>query len=147
MNVCADAGFLIGLYDQTDQYHKAAAEYFGVLFESSANRLVIPWPVLYEAVSTRLARRRDAIALFERHWKYLLLRQRLELLSDSTFRDGVVEECFAESGKQDYRNLSAVDRILRRILSDRNLRIDAFITFNERDFADVCRKFGRQLYS
>ena len=147
MNICADAGFLIGLYDQTDPYHEDASRYFGGLFESRGHRLVIPWPVLYEAVSTRLARRRNALVLFERHWRYLLLRQQLELLSDLPFRDGVVDECFAELGRDHYRDLSAVDRILRRMLSDTHLRIDAFITFNERDFADVCRKFGRQLYS
>jgi predicted nucleic acid-binding protein len=147
MNICADAGFLIGLYDETDQHHKDATGYFSVLFESRANRLVIPWPTLYEAVSTRPARRRRAVELFERHWKYLLFRQQLELLSDLPFRDGVVDECFAELGKDHPRELSAVDRILRKVLSDTQLRIDAFITFNERDFADVCRRFGRQLYS
>lgn len=146
MNICTDAGFLIGLYDQTDQYHEEATRHFDSLFEPGANRLVVPWPVLYEAVSTRMVRRRNAVALFERHWKYLSLRQQLELLPDSPFRDGVVEECFEEVGQGHYRALSAVDRVLRRMLSNRGLRIHAFITFNAADFADVCRKFGRRLY-
>jgi len=146
MNICADAGFLIGLYDEADQYHVDAERHFR-LFESRANRLVVPWPVLYEAVSTRLVRRRNALGSFERQWKYLLLRQQLELLSDLPFRDGVVDDCFAELGRDRYRGLSAVDRVLRRMLSDTHPRIDAFITFNERDFADVCQKFRRQLYS
>jgi predicted nucleic acid-binding protein len=146
MNICTDAGFLIGLYDQTDQYHEEAAHHFQSLFESSANRLIVPWPVLYEAVSTRMTRRRNALALFERHWRYLLLRQQLELLSDLPFRDGMVEECFEEIGMDRYRALSAVDRVLRRMLSNRDLRIHAFITFNAADFVDVCHRFGRRLY-
>jgi len=146
MNICTDAGFLIGLYDETDQYHGEAARHFDSLFEPGSNRLVIPWPVLYEAVSTRMARRPKSLALFERHWKHLLRRQQLELLSDLPFRDGVVEECFEETGQRHYRALSAVDRVLRRILANSRLQIHAFITFNPTDFADVCRKFGRQLY-
>lgn len=146
MNICADTGFLIGLYDDTDQYHTEATSHFANLFESAVNRLVIPWPILYEAVSTRVARRRKALTVFERHWKYLILRQQLELLSDLPFREGVVEECFEDLGRDRYRALSAVDRVVRRMLADQHLRIDALITFNVGDFADVCHRFGRRIY-
>jgi len=145
MNLCADAGFLIGLYDDRDEHHAEASNQFASYFQSGSNRLVIPWPILYETVSTRMARRRKSLAMLERDWKRLLLRQQLELLSDLPFREGVVEECFEGLGDHRYRALSAVDRVVRRILSDRKVRIDAFITFNPGDFADVCRQFGRQL--
>jgi len=32
------------------------------------------------------------------------------------------------------------------MLSDVNLRIQGFITYNPADFVDVCHKFGRQVY-
>lgn len=146
MNICADSGFLIALYDNADQHHAEASGHFTTLFQSTANRLLVPWPILYETVSTRVARRRNALALLERHWKRLLLRRQLELLSDLPFRDGIVEECFAELGRNRPRALSAADRVVRRMLSDKQLRIDAFITFNVGDFADVCRKSGRVIY-
>jgi predicted nucleic acid-binding protein len=62
MTICADAGFLIGLYDQRDDRHDRAVEDFVKLFGSGANRLLIPWPILYETVSTRMARNLGALA-------------------------------------------------------------------------------------
>lgn len=147
MNVCADAGFLIGLYDSTDEHHDEAATLFANLFASSSNRLVIPWPILYETVSTRMARRRKGLMLFERDWRRLFLQHRLELLSDLPFRERVIEECFEGLEMSRYRALSAADRVVRKMLADARLRIDAFVTFNAPDFVDVCRKFGHQLYS
>jgi len=40
---------------------------------------------------------------------------------------------------QQARSLSLVDCVLRGLLRDINVRVDAFMTFNEGDFADVCR--------
>jgi hypothetical protein len=56
-----------------------------------------------------------------------------------------MDECFDELAKPhaQARSLSLVDRVLRRALSDVNLRIEALITFNPADFADVCQKYKR----
>jgi predicted nucleic acid-binding protein len=146
-DICVDAGFLIGLYDRSDQYHGKAQTYFSQYFETPNNRLLVPFPILYETVSTRFVKDRSAIALLERDWKRLLVQRRLILLSDLPFRDVVINECFAELNKPPsrYRPLSAVDRVLRRVLSDVNIRVRAFVTFNPRDFADVCERFNREL--
>jgi len=96
MNICTDAGFLIGLYDNSDEHHTAATQYFTNLFRSGSNRLVIPWPILYETVSSRTARWKSGLLLFQRHWHYLLLHQQLELISDVPFREALIEECFHE---------------------------------------------------
>ncbi|MFZ0911813.1 MAG: hypothetical protein WBQ76_11035 [Candidatus Korobacteraceae bacterium] len=148
-NICVDTGFLLGLYVESDQYHVQAQRYSSELFESAPDRLVIPWPILYETVSTRLVKNRPAMNLMETHWRRLWRQGRLELLSDLPFRDEVIEECFGELSKpiSVARNLSVVDRVIRRALSDVNVRIDAFITFNPGDFVDVCRKYRRQMLS
>jgi len=148
MTVCTDAGFLIGVYDQRDERHGHAVKSFVTWFGSGAHRLLVPWPMLYETVSTRMARNAKAMALMERDWKRLQTLSQLELIPDEPFRDGVMDECFDELRKprQHYRCLSAADRVVRRMLSDQNLRIQALITYNPRDFADVCHKFGRQIY-
>jgi predicted nucleic acid-binding protein len=143
-----DAGFLIGLYDESDQYHEKAMAYFLDFFDSTQNRLLVAWPILYETVSTRMARKNTkGIKQLEQDWKRLSAESRLHLLSDAEFRDEAIDECFKELGKppQQYRDLSLVDRVLRKILSEQNLRIHAFVTFNPRDFHDVCGKFGREL--
>ena len=56
MTICADAGFLIGVYDQRDERHDEAVGDFVRLFGNGVNRLLVPWPMLYETLSTRMAR-------------------------------------------------------------------------------------------
>jgi hypothetical protein len=94
-----------------------------------------------------MIRNRGALELLQRDWKRLISERRLELLPDGPFREGRVDECFDELKNQaHYRSLSASDRVIRKMLSDRNLGIDALITFNAQDFADICGKFGREIY-
>jgi predicted nucleic acid-binding protein len=146
-DICVDTGFLLGLYVESDQYHEPAQRCFSDYFESTTNRLIVPWPILYETISTRLSRNWSAMTLLEQDWKRLLRQERLELFSDSPFRDGAIDECFDELAKPrpHARNLSLVDRVIRRMLSDTNLRLEALITFNPGDFVDVCRKFNRTI--
>jgi predicted nucleic acid-binding protein len=144
-DICVDTGFLLGLYVESDQYHERAQRCFTDHFSSGSSRLIIPWPILYETVSTRLVKNRPASNLMETHWKRLLRQGSLQMLSDQPYRDGVIDECFDEMRKPPFqaRNLSLVDRVIRRVLSDVNVRIDVFLTFNTADFADVCKKHNR----
>jgi predicted nucleic acid-binding protein len=145
--ICADTCFFIALYDARDQYHKEAGAHFVDLFANGTNQLLVAWPVVYETFCTRMTRNRVALAKLQRDWNHLTSERRLQLLPDDPFRDGVIDECFRELRVLDhYRALSAGDRVIRRMISDRNVRIDALVTFNARDFADVCRRFGRQMY-
>ena len=148
-DICADASFLIGLYDERDHFHDRARDHFLRYFPKGNNRLIIPWPIVYEAVSTRMVKNKTGMLLLERDWALLSKQNQLYLLSDLSFRDGIVDECFDELRKPPvhYRRLSAVDRVIRRILSDSNIQITAFLTFNPRDFVDVCKAFRRELLS
>ena len=146
--VCVDAGFLIGLYDDRDQHHAKAAHHFLQLFgKNNSNCLVVPWPILYETVSTRLVRNRKGMRGLQNDWSQLSRNKRLRLLPDNQYRTQVIQDCFDELGKPSgsYRALSASDRVVRNILADRKMQINAFVTFNRNDFLDVCIKFKRQL--
>ncbi len=147
--ILVDTGFLLGLYNSRDQYHERARKYFLEYFGTTGNRLIICWPILYEAVSTQLVKNRPAMFLMRTDWIRLASQKRLELLSDLPFRDRVLDECFEELRKPfpQSRNLSVVDRVIRRVLSDRSMRIDAFVTFNPRDFVDVCKTSNRVMVS
>lgn len=147
ITICVDAGFLIALYDEADAYHSQANDYFTDYFASTQNHLLIAWPILYETISTRMVRNRRRMDNFNRDWKTFQLQQRLILLDDREFRESAIDECFAETRNslQHYRSLSLTDRVLRNILSEINIKIDLFITFNVRDFYDVCGKFGRTI--
>lgn len=139
---CVDAGFLIALYDTRDRYHARADAYFEQQFDRTPNRLVVPWPILYETVSTRMARNKESLSLLKRDWERLVREQRLERIDDCNYREMAIEECFIEVEKErgHYRSLSLVDRIIRNVLLDDQLHIDAFVTFNEGDFFDVCTR-------
>jgi len=92
-----------------------------------------------------MVRHRKGLELLEKDWKTLEAQQRLVLLNDLDYREKAIEECFKETHKdsRSYRSLSLVDRVIRNMLSDVNLKIDCFKTYNIKDFEDVCRKFNR----
>jgi predicted nucleic acid-binding protein len=148
MNVCLDACFLIGLYDERDQHHERSQELFAEIFDTPArNVAVILWPALYEAVSTQLVRHRRRTSRMERDWRRLVSMRSLVFMDDQPYRDEAFELCLRELDKPpaSYRPLSLTDRVLRGVLADTNARVDALMTFNIGDFADVCRKAGRQI--
>jgi predicted nucleic acid-binding protein len=147
MNICADAGFLIAIYGERDGYHTTASECFEEYFNRPGNTLILPWPVLYESVSTRMTRLARRIQRIEADFTSLRLKGQLSFLDDSPFREQALDECFqeAKSASRHYRSLSLVDRVIRALLSHTNTRIGAFATFNPRDFHDVCRRFRRTI--
>lgn len=150
MNICIDACFLIGLHDDRDQHHARATTPFAELFEEDSNNVaIVVWPVLYESVSTQLVKRRSHLYRFERTLRILRSQLKLEYVEDGEYRDGALEACFGELGKPParYRPLSLTDRVLREVLQDPDVRVDAILTFNAGDFSDACRRLGRLLLS
>ncbi|HEX4650029.1 MAG TPA: hypothetical protein VH250_00875, partial [Granulicella sp.] len=148
--VCLDACFLIGLYDERDQHYARSQVLFAEIFDAPArNTAVIVWPALYETVSTRLVRHQGRMARMERDWRKMLARQGLVFLEDGPYRKEAFELCLREADKPavSYRPLSLTDRVLRSVLADTNARVDAIITFNIGDFADVCRRSNREIVS
>ena len=146
--ICADACFLIALYNEKDIPRRRKAEScFTEFFATSLHRLVVPWPALYETVSTKMARRARTIRQIDSDWKKLRSRNQLEFVDDSNFRDKALDECLTEAAKDSgrYRPLSLVDRVIRGLLSDPNIKIDVLLTFNIGDFSDVCRKFKKEI--
>jgi len=145
-NICVDACFLIALYESSDGHHQAARELFEQLFDQSLHRMIVPWPILYETVSTRLVRRRASVQLLHQDWVTLQRQKRLVPLFDRKLRQRALEEVFGELERgTNYRDLSLVDRVVRLMLQNPKLRLNAFITFNRGDFEDVCRQQRIQL--
>jgi predicted nucleic acid-binding protein len=145
-NICVDACFLIALYDPHDKDHVAARTLFEQLFDESRHRMIVPWPILYETVSTRLARRSESVQWLHREWTMLQRQKRLEPLFDRKLRQRALDETFGEMVRgANYRALSLVDRVIRLMLQSSKLRLNAFITFNRGDFEDVCRARRIQL--
>ena len=136
--VCVDAGFLIGLFDESDQHHPTAIRHFETIFGESSprHRAIIPWPILYECLGTRFARDSRKVTLLKRHWNFLSQSDRIVLLEDQPFR----EISLADHLQDRFRTLSLVDRVLRAMILDPRSLFDVFLTYNAGDFADACRQ-------
>ena len=138
-----DTGYLIALYGPGDDYRyvEKARESFRTTFERSQNALVLTWPVLYETLNTKLSKRMDVVERIENEWRKLRSRNQLLFIDDQPFREISLTEWQSEIRRAaHYRPLSLVDRVLRNAILSSSLKIDALLSFNVSDFADVCGK-------
>jgi predicted nucleic acid-binding protein len=128
----ADSGIWYALFDSRDPYHdqtRQKGDYLDLF------HVVLPWPILYETLCTRFVRNTSALAGFERYLK----TPRITFLDDSPYRETAFDLSL-KSSLIHSRPLSLVDCTIRLILDDINTKIDCLMTFNERDFVDVCRR-------
>ena len=137
--ICVDAGFLIALYDPRDSHHECASAHFESFFadDSFRNIPVAPWPILYESLNTRQARRQNALQQLASDWNILGQREQLRLVSDELYRNQALRD-YLEKYTKSPRLFSLTDRVIRAVLNDQSNVIDAFLTYNARDFADIC---------
>jgi predicted nucleic acid-binding protein len=128
--VLTDTGFWYAFYDARDPYHEEAEEK-GDLLKTST--VLIPWPCLYETFNTRFAKNTMAVRRFE-----ALLRQaHVVRLADEPYRELALEAVMTTVAS---RSMALVDMVIRLILDDVNVRKHGLLTFNQRDFSDLCRK-------
>ncbi|MBV9757492.1 MAG: hypothetical protein JO047_10595 [Alphaproteobacteria bacterium] len=129
-NLLADTGVWYALYIKTDQHHAKAREQ-AELFE--LHHVILPWPVFYEVLRTKMVRNARALRLFEDHLRSMDWTE----LDDRPYRQAALHLCF-DSALAGSRPMSLIDCTIRLILNDRNVAVDLFMTFNARDFHDVC---------
>ncbi len=98
-------------------------------------QLVVPWPTMYETLRTKFVKKTLAL----KQLKDYLARPHVERLDDTRYREDAMKLTFSSALTQ-HRPLSMIDCLIRLIMEDKNVKIDLLATFNERDFADVCRK-------
>jgi predicted nucleic acid-binding protein len=134
---------MIALYDETEDQHEKAVQCFDLYIEKRPmNSVLLPWPVMYETLSTHMARAARRMTEINRHLRSLRTRGVLHFVDDGEFRERAMEACFAGSSK---RPLSLIDCVVRELLSEKRLQTSAFATFNVSDFYDVCRKFRKKI--
>jgi len=128
-NLMLDSGFWIGLYDTSDEHHDRAVE-LALYFDYC--HLLIPWPSLYETLGTRFVQRTQWLRRFE----LLLHKPGTVRLPDERHRDQAL--AYVLRLNRGGRGMSLVDMVIRAMIEDVNIRIDALMTFNRPDFLDVC---------
>jgi len=130
--ILTDTGYWIGLIDPTDQYSEKAY----VISDLIGNyNILFPWPCLYETLRTRYCKRKDKIILLEK----LMKASNVTILDDSEYRELALNKT-VQNIKMNKGFHSLADNVIREILSDINVKVDYLVTFNKRDFIDICLK-------
>lgn len=131
-NILTDTGFWIGLLDPTDAYNKISEDISSLIKD---DYIIFPWPCMYETLRTKYCKRRDRIIIIEK----IIKSPNIELFDDCKFRNNALEKTL-KNIKFGHSFYSLADNVIREILSDINVKIDYLVTFNKRDFVDICNK-------
>ena len=127
--ITVDTGFWFALFNHEDAHHDEARDLWSAV---KFKRIMLPWPSLYEAVNTQFAENRIWMRQFNAILKGLSADR---FINDETYRREAFQLTFEGYAR---RPLSLVDHVIRRMIADKNLRIDCLLTFDKKDFSDVC---------
>lgn len=136
MILLCDSSFLFGWYDSADSWYSQARQ-LADTYNLLGARWVIPWPILYEVLNTRLARKREVWRGVIADWYRREHRGLLQRLDDLPYREDALLQA-REPLRWGGRALSLVDHVLRAVILDPSVRVDYFVTMNPEDFIDVC---------
>jgi len=131
-NILIDTCFWYALFDARDSNHHKALEL--VLYLDLGN-VILPYPTLYETINTRFTRNKEWVEEFEK----VLKNKNVQILEDLEYKENGLALTM-DSILNKNRPISLVDMVIRLMLDDVNLKIDYFITFNTKDFIDLCYK-------
>ena len=137
-NIVVDSGFWFALFTKSDKHHIQALSIEKNLLKDGLFNLLIPWPTLYETINTKFVKKRDILPKFQ----YYINHPKSLKIDDEFYKNKMIEMVLNPKKGEDF---SAVDWIIRDILADRNIKTDALITFNERDFIDLCCKYNIEI--
>jgi len=127
--IIVDTGYIYALFEKKDPSHVAAMDKVGYLDRA---QVLIPWPILYETINTRFVKRNGF-----GHIARLLNRPNVHKIDDRDYRAEALTTL--PDAILQGRNFSLCDMVLRLLIDDVNLQVNGILTFNEKDFVDICR--------
>ena len=136
-NVVIDSCFWFALVKTSDGYHQDDARISSKIFVP-INRILVPFPSLYEVLNTTFMKEGRLSSFNE--W---MRNPSIQLIQDDKYRLGALEETMVQHG----RDLSLVDNVIRNMLDDKRLDIRAIVTFNVKDFFDICMNHQIEIIS
>ncbi len=102
--------------------------------------IIVPWPLGYEILRTRLVRNRIALSRIESDFK----SRKIVWVDSSIYNEEALELTFNSITARRHP-ISMVDYLLRLMLDDSNLKIDWLATWNTKDFIDICQARSIQI--
>lgn len=136
-NILIDTCFWYALYDVRDPDHKKANELVEFL---DMGNLILPFPTLYETINTRFSNNKGWLEDFEK----VLKNENVKIIEDNKYKENALFMTVDLTLNRN-RPLSLVDMIIRLMIEDTNLKVDYVISFNTRDFIDLCHKHRIEL--
>lgn len=128
-HILIDAGFLIALAYRQDQYHDTA---IGIAKDIVVYNILCPWPITYEILRTKHTKRFDYLQVV----RNFITSYKVTLLNDTPYRETCLNDCLRQEMRG--RGFSLVDMVLRSIINANPQDIGYLITFNDKDFVDIC---------
>jgi len=125
-NILVDTCFWYALYDKSDQHYDKAQKIKDYL---ELGNIIIPYPVMYETLNTYFVKK------WINGFKEIINKSTTILVSDEPYKNQALKNTLLLSSS---RPMSLVDMVLRFMMEDVDLNINALITFNVRDFVDLC---------
>lgn len=136
--VLTDSCFWLGLIDPTDQHHETSVAIAGLI---EGTQIILPYPCLYETISTHLIRHRSRVI----HLETLIKNPNIILFDDSDYKQNALSEVFILNRLG--FTYSFTDSVIREILKNINVKINYLVTFNNKDFEDICQLRQIQILS
>lgn len=130
--VITDTCYWLGLVDQTDQHHEKSIKIYNVI---KNDLIIFPFPCFYEIIRDKFLKDKRRLTTLEN----ILKSSNVKYISDTDYIDDALIKVY-ELNKRKGDSYSIADVVLREMLSDDTLRIDSFVTYNVKDFYDVCGK-------
>jgi predicted nucleic acid-binding protein len=132
-NLLIDTCFWYAYYESKEKERHDLAVKF-IERHLPKDKIIVPHPTLYEVINTKFSKREDWMDPFK---KLLTNRNNVKIISDDKYKEEAFSLTFDFSIRKK-RPISFVDMIIRLMLGDANLKINALVTFNEKDFSDIC---------
>lgn len=128
--ILIDSGYWFGLFDKADSYHSLANAIADLIEDY---KMIVPYPSMYEVLNSKFIKDEQRLIQFEE----IMKSDRVEFIFDEGYREEALNNTYSIHRKP-IPKISLVDSIIREIIKDINIKIDFVITFNEKDFKDVC---------
>ena len=128
--ILIDSGFWMGYFERKDQYHNVAISIAQDIF---SHTVLCPFPTLYEFLKTRVAKNIKYVLDYEN----LLAKLNIEYIYDDKYRFNILNEFILANKKSS--QMSLVDLVINKMMTDTSIKIDCIATFNKKDFIKNCR--------
>lgn len=137
----ADTGFWIALFDSDDNNFLLAKEIFSYI-EETRFKILIPPSIYSELLRTKFFKGNKKLKIDS--LENLLKSDIIEFIDDGKYKKEALPLTLQEGRR--CRSISYVDNIIRLIIRDLHGNIINLITFNIKDFHDVCRMYNVDIY-